>query len=418
MQPTDVDGRAWHLVAFMNHLHQQFGYRKQQISANLGVVRTKFELALHGTEAFDHPVVVRARKSGEASAHELREINARKDQREKIPICVEFVAAARARMWDQEDWSGKGLDQKAIYLCIGLGFDSGPRIGNLTLQDGSVSSDHCLRGRDVLFRVLDNNSEEGGPRGEVYSAGAPLRSIVANRAECSRRIESATMRFISSKTSKLVGIGADKFLGRRTTMEAELLDDLAEFCIRAGATTRDDELLCRIDPLSHRRKVVTRRAVTVVMKEMATLLGIEPARVSTKSLRKGFATSSRALGLSTREINVRAGWAVGSTTAQSHYEVLTRNKGALALQMGTQVGGGPHVGSAFSLSDMRHLGSTLEARERLTDTASVGASLVVQSSSNHGSVVLSPAAKGGCRSQVGGAFCPVDIDLRLLNPPS
>jgi hypothetical protein len=47
----------------------------------------------------------------------------------------------------------EGMNRKAIWLAICLGFDSGPRIGNVTLKDGKCRETTALE-QGTLHLVL------------------------------------------------------------------------------------------------------------------------------------------------------------------------------------------------------------------------------------------------------------------------
>jgi hypothetical protein len=52
-----------------------------------------------------------------------------------------MVQVAREMYWEKP-WTIEGVDDKAIYLCIALMYDTGKRISNFTHKDGVEAEDH------------------------------------------------------------------------------------------------------------------------------------------------------------------------------------------------------------------------------------------------------------------------------------
>ena len=133
--------KAKRIVSFMAYLYMNNGMRDE----------------IEGKDAsfFDSAIISRGRK---ASIRSIEECSAHENTRAAntiLPICLDIVFAVRLEYWVNQEWDAKGMDNKAIWLAICLGFDSGLGIGNLTKKDGHNGADHFIRAGSLSFRVMD-----------------------------------------------------------------------------------------------------------------------------------------------------------------------------------------------------------------------------------------------------------------------
>jgi hypothetical protein len=215
---------------------------------------------------------------------------------------------------------------------ISLGFDSGPRIGNLTLKDGKDREDHCVRAGHLAFTIVD-------PRLGVESRikGGPLVTDFLNRRDVHlSMILYIDIIYVTHKTANKVKTTTKhpKKLARETEQESQVLDDLLAWFMHSGVQ-EEDELLTRLDPSTGSRKVVIRKDVSAVIKETAESFGLPAENFSNKSLRSDFGTHAKANGMSEVDLNQRGGWAKGSTVPARHYARDMHSKGAFALAVST-----------------------------------------------------------------------------------
>ena len=92
---------------------------------------------------------------------------------------------------------------------------------------------------------------------------------------------------------------------------------------------KDEEFLCRY--WDGHRKVVTRRDVSEALKFIGNLNQLPPTRITTRSLRKGFASCSRRNSVLNQEaICERGVWKVNSKVVEKHYVTPFDSQGLLA----------------------------------------------------------------------------------------
>jgi hypothetical protein len=145
----------------MAYLFMEDGLREEQIQRAITAVSYHFSINGKATRFFQLAIVSRGRASGQRSLHEkvCQEVN--RSQTQILPICMDIVMEVRNMYWANRDWTTKNTDSKVLWLVIALGFDSGPRIGNLTLKDGKNGEDHCIRAGHTTFQVKNPpNMEE------------------------------------------------------------------------------------------------------------------------------------------------------------------------------------------------------------------------------------------------------------------
>jgi hypothetical protein len=168
LEDVENDGqRAKRVVLFMADLYEK-GFRDEQISRAVTSVSFQFGVEGVSSDFFKQAIIARARKAGVRSTDEARELQESRTSSVKLPLCLEMVWSVRETLWVESDWSAKGMDMKVIWLVICLGFDSGPRIGNLTLKDGKDKEDHCVRAGHLAFTIVEpvtglESRIKGGP---------------------------------------------------------------------------------------------------------------------------------------------------------------------------------------------------------------------------------------------------------------
>jgi hypothetical protein len=330
LEDVGDDGqRAKRVVLFMADLYEK-GFRDEQISRAVTCVSFQFGVEGVPSDFFKQAIIARARKAGVRSTDEARELEESRTSKVKLPLCIEMVWSVRETLWVESDWSAQGMDLKAIWLVICLGFDSGPRIGNLTLKDGKDKEDHCVRAGHLAFTIVEPvTGLESGIK------GGPLVTEFLKRKDVQRSMVLwVDIVYVTHKTANKVKttIKHPKKLARETEKESQVFDDLLSWFIYSGVQEKD-ELLTRVDPASGRRKVVIRKDVNAVIKTTAQRFGLPAENFSCKSLRSGFGTHAKANGMSEVDMNERGGWAAGSTVLGRHYARDMHSKGAFALSV-------------------------------------------------------------------------------------
>ena len=128
--------KAQRIVLFMAYLYMNEGLRDEQIKRAVTSVSYMFEVTGGDTSFIDLAMVSRGRSATSRSVEECRAYEEVRGEKVILPLCLDIVLSVRDEYWVNQDWSMKGMDRRAIWLAISLGFDSGLRIGNLTKRDG------------------------------------------------------------------------------------------------------------------------------------------------------------------------------------------------------------------------------------------------------------------------------------------
>jgi hypothetical protein len=322
--------RAKRVVLFMVHLNEAKGLRDEQISRTITALVYHFSVEGVSTGFFSSSMISRGRKAGVRSTSEARALEEKRIDSVKLPVFLDLVWKVRDMYWEGRDWLVDGMDSKAIWLAVGLAFDSGPRIGNLTLKDGPEAEDHCIRAGHAAFTIVDPASGA-----ESRIKGGPLMERFLSRQDVEYfMVTSVDLVFMTSKTSKRVKsiVKEPKTIARGSEVESAILDDLLAW-IHYSGVQEEDELLTRYCFDKGTRKVVIRKDVSVALKRAADFFGLPEKHFSCKSLRSGFGTHVTANGMSSRDVNKRGGWAEGSTVPEKHYVRKMHSRGAFALSV-------------------------------------------------------------------------------------
>ena len=333
------------IVLFMSELYEENGLRKQRIGSVLAAICAKFEAAAEDSSAFGSKMVARAKKGTVGSNEEIKEINRTKLENPTLPMALDMVLKGRELLWSSSNWSAGGMNSKGRWIVIGLGFNFGSRIGQLTLtpkkKDKSlVRADHCLRAGDIKFHVRGLSNVL-----QVFKGGRPMRGYLGGTSgegsESVRkrigRVEKIEFSCLTSKTTrkkKVTNVVDILKIGRSSAEEGMLLEDLCEWMLYA-APEEEDEAMCRYDPTNRRnRKVVTACEVKVAIKSIARSLCLPEKLFSTKSLRSGLSSHMNAMGRSDEDIHRAGGWVEGSKVVRRHYTHKDGIVGAMASVKG------------------------------------------------------------------------------------
>jgi hypothetical protein len=329
---SSSQGRAMRLALYYQYLYRVLNLREEQVGmASTGL---KYYLECKGvdTSFFSEVVATRGRKASRRTVLEKRNYEEKKLVKAILPIGLDIMLELRRVLWTETDWNTRdGADKKGIWIAIGLGFDSGDRVSNVTLKDGPTASDHCIRARHVNLEVLNNHTGVCN----IVPGGEAFRKHVV---DIDYTVLTITFDYLTSKTAHKRAI-----LCADADGDALLLNDTVEWLLRSGVMG-DDELTTRY--FAGKRKVVTSRNVRDAIKRCCADLGLNPAKFSTKSMRSGFTTQYSVSEASCVQRNARGGWKKGSTVPDRHYD-FNVPKGALSLGIST--------GSSLSISDMFRL---------------------------------------------------------------
>ena len=333
------------VVLYMAYLYLNFGLREEQIKRLVTGIVFFFDIEGIPSSFFELAVVSRGRAAVGRTIPESRNFEEQRSKRAILPVCLDIVMAMRTKYWENKTWEVPDIDQRAIWLAVALGFDSGPRIGNITKKDGKNGPDHCIRAKHCSFLAADPVT-----RSERRIEGGPLiAQFLMQHGVTKENILSVDLYYLSSKTSGKVKsvVRHPKYLARRSEIEEIVLTDLL-YWMQNSRVKSDDELLSRYCS-KDRKKTVIRKDVRTAIKNTVIDMGLPPNNFSNKSLRSGFSSHVIANGMGDDEMKRGGGWAMNSQVPNNHYNHQMRDRGALALATsGTGV-------QSLGISDIRRM---------------------------------------------------------------
>jgi hypothetical protein len=274
--------KAQRLVLYYRHLFCE-GKRGEQIIAASSALR--YHLGVRGvdTDFFDSPLAVIGRKSGKRSVKDKRTREESSKRTSILPLGLEAVLQMRGELWSASDWRSAGsLDQRALWIAIGLGFNGGDRISNLSAPDRKTASDHCLLARHVTLKVEEM---EGGVLSSV-TGGAEFNRF--HQRSKGYRVRRLTLHFYSTKkASGVVELVSDD------PGDAILVEDVAEW-LRSSGVGSEDYLTDRY--FLGRRKSVTANAVRSAIKSFCASRGLFPRVSLPNRCATGLLPTTRSVG--------------------------------------------------------------------------------------------------------------------------
>ena len=334
-EQSDEDRVTW-LCLFVDHLYTVEGMREAtRVARVLSGVRFQWKSNSIPDSFFDSKALVAVKRGTNRTPDEAREEAMRVADTEIKPVCVEIMVQMRKTLWVETRWDVTGSDKKAIWIAAGVAFDSGLRPCNVRGKDGKKAMDHCIRANHFRFEVVN----EAGQK-EILCGGEQIRSFLMQAPDCVKRVLGAEYVVLTTKTSSTTSLTKGvKKLGRGSSLETELLEDLCEFNLRSGVRG-DDPFTARYCPLG-RRKVPTNKDLTAAIKDAVGFFGLPKANFSAKSLRSGFASLMTAVEADRQHLAERGGWSARSTVPEGHY-IYTARRGAMAASVkdGEVLGGG------------------------------------------------------------------------------
>ena len=317
----------------------------------LYIIRRNFECEIQPSGFFDHAIVRRVKAACSRSPAEVRIKHLEDQVKEKLPLPGEAVWRARTHFFIVPTWSAKGMIEKAKWIALAIAFHNGPRASNLTLRDGPSAEDHCIRARDLLFHV-DIDDQKIAVHG-----GEPLRNLLGGDLLKIGKVSDCELTYLTSKSG-----GSKQILGRSTSCESRVLDDICEWVMFSGVLEAD-ELTTRYPPANPSgrsgRKVLTKKEFQSVFRWKEDNIGLPTQSLSAKSVRIGYATHAAMDGMSRKEINEGGGWSERSIVSRKYYTAKgcdTRTTESRELPSGKPLGGWCRVGNDGSIQDVINLG--------------------------------------------------------------
>lgn len=306
-----TDDEKASLVALMMMRRHEAGKRGKAATAFTAAVRQMYARMMRATTFFDSSIIATARTSCLMKPSELRAL---KDSGPaatvKLPICEGMLTDLRVRSWP-EGWSDESKKLKSAYVGTMYGFETAGRISEFTHCERD-SQDHCARVDDFTFTV-----ELSGTTKNVLGSGlTALRLTDSVQGRLS--ILECRVRTVSSKGKIVV---KPKLIGRRSTEEAEFLDDLAAWLTYSGTNGKDEAFSYRKG--DGNTVHLTGRTVRDEIKKICSSNGLPPDYFSAHSLRKGAITHMRAQGATEDDRRDRGNYAAGSAVMNGVYDYAT-----------------------------------------------------------------------------------------------
>ena len=321
MWPDEQKSIAISLLLQNRH---QGGARERQATAITAGIRLHFTAALLSTVFLDSSMITAARAACRLTVKELRE---KKDgppsTTTKIPICESLLADLRKKMWAGRGWDRKDLDSRMTYIGCMWGYEMDARVSEYTSHEVDAE-DHCVRCRDLIFTVV-NGSESF----QVIGGGVFFQEVRLGTSSTSS-VAGFQVHACTQKTGTPVKA---KMVGRRSTEEAQFLDDLVTFVAFSGVKPAD-ELFCRYLKRKNSdqcgRKTLWGKLVRNSVKGIYEDAGLPPDFFSSHSLRKAATTQMRAMGVSESDMLDRGGYVEGSQVMRGVYDYHSGAQGPLA----------------------------------------------------------------------------------------
>ena len=321
--------KVWKILLFMTWMYNEKALRGVQLTSVVGCFTSTLEVKGYSTGFMKDGRILRGYKAAHTTVEEDKVKRKEKSSHaSKLPLTGDMVKRARKIFWVKyPGWSSQELDNKARWLGIVFGYDSGLRPGQFTLREG-YAEDHCVRFYDILFTTSSGKQFRGGKAFHAFMNGN-----ISKVAE----ITAIDVRIGTHKCWKKKGMGAIsvKTIARRSADESQFLNDMCQWWFHAK-TKGTDELFTRYNHTN--RKVLTRYGVSSAIKRVAVYSKLPKERFSAKSLRSGFATLCARYQVDKGERNARGGWSKKSKVPDTHYTSDIGSCGAMALGLSSGKG--------------------------------------------------------------------------------
>jgi hypothetical protein len=288
---------------------------------------------MKSTTLFDSPLITAAKRGMKVGN---REVRAGKVKRMRLPTPYLFVSWARYAYWESGD-----IDDRMTYLGTAMSYNYGMR-SNEYCHDSGGKGTSAIRSQDVFF--VDKT-------GDRY-----LAHDHRIRGMCTSDIVTAVAEMNAGKTLT-DGRNRKLFLDRAASVvEAQLLEDLFNFCKESGSEP-EDLLLSRYR--QGRNKRLVPKMVSALLKAAAVIFGLPELMFSTHCNRIGCASDLHAYGYDDDDLRQFIGWKSDSSLL---YQCPSR-KDPSALRAGAG-GGTLTIGDITNLVPAGRSAELEEARSR------------------------------------------------------
>jgi len=215
--------------------------------------------------------------------------------------------------WTNCSWSYPDIDKRMTAMGALLAYELANRGGEATTVGGSAEN-HTIYNEQCAFRlevpvIINGKSHSGFLAGsDEFRQWVTLSNVVS----CEIGVASHKSGAIACHNVKVIGRGNERV--------SELLDDLFEWCIRSGSTSREplfSRWVCTGRGVTH--KSLTPKMLSTLIKDTAQGLGLDEKEFANHSLRKGAVTQMRRSGCLREETNARGNYSKSSVLVDTVY---------------------------------------------------------------------------------------------------
>jgi hypothetical protein len=312
----DTEQKVLLVVRYCHWLVEHEDRRGGAVAERVSALKTELETRGKDVQWLHDARVARAKKAGGCTVQERRQGRGR-GKGQKLPMAATMVLGAKGLFWSAGQGKQKLLE-RATWLAMCLGFDSGLRVGQFTIREPG-GPDHCICVQDCLFSLAD---------GEVKRGGLELWGILNRRGAA--WVKECDLDFVTHKSVKVTKGGIKlKTIGRRSEWENAFLEDWVNWLLEARPQGGDELFTIR----EKGRVVATLRRgeFNRSVKRVAVANGLPEDKFSSKSLRGGFASHCERSGRTGEERNARGTWAAGSSVPEQHYVSRVGGEGGMAM---------------------------------------------------------------------------------------
>jgi hypothetical protein len=309
-------------------------------------VRKFYQINFQSIAFFEHPLTTAARTACRLSTDELRAAQRAGKGNDKLPVFWEMLAVMRDTHWTNCSWTYPDIDKRMTAMGALLAYELANRGGEATTVGGTATENHTLYNEQCAFRLEEAVVVDGIRRTCFQAGSVEFRQwvTVSNVISCEIGAASHKVGAIASHNVKVIE--------RRNERESDLLDDIFEWCIRSGSTSREPILSRRIfsgREITH--KNLTPKMLATLIKETAQNLGLDGKEFANHSLKKGAVSQMNASGCLRAETNSRGNYSKESILVNTVYNHNNTGRGPTGASSSSE-------GRDITLEDVRRHSKT------------------------------------------------------------
>ena len=320
LKAVDDNERACRVGLFLKDRYDVRGLRDRAATGVVAHIRYHFAIALHPTQFFDTQIIAGVRKACRLTTMELRQKKKNIPSTTKLPVCESILYIIREKLFQDNPWTAKDLDNRMTYMGAMWGFDVGVRLGEMTAP-GKNGTDHNIRANEIVFILSTPIHDEGG---NVFR----LRG--GDKRLAKQKLDNVLMCDVQASSHKMGSLQKTKCIGRRSAEESQWLDDLIQWTVKADLAGSDPLFSRPSESPPGSRKFLTGKMVRTAIKNAVASVGLPPIFFSDHSLRKAMYTHIRAAGCSVDDRRDRGNYSENSQVGDQVYDYAGAGHGSLS----------------------------------------------------------------------------------------